>query len=361
MKTSLYAYFGLIDLHAIDSPGHSLYQLGLIDSISNTYGDKHFDFYSYYPKPIIEAHSLGIRRFPDDALGQVFNKYSKSLFGVDTGLILSLHLDVVLNKIKNQDYRKIYLKARFRNLSTLRKKWLDALEFETIIDTAISAGYDSSQIVILDTDLSLSEKFVERYRETITILTPSIDFPGISSNFLIDCLKVHDKTPYQKDGSLVFYGNLDTSNYKEGNSKSSMLQSILKDLDIIKTNQPLKIISKDADFLKFEFKRAQHIARNNRFLIWDELCKSNIMINITKEKYTECQFIPARVYEAMIFGMIPVSLNFNFLSQTFTFSNPVELYEILYYLNECSPLDYKKAFSLFINEYFTYVNSKLSI
>jgi len=50
---SLYTYFGLLDLHSIDSPGHSLYQLGLIDSIANHFGQEKFDFLSYYPSDII--------------------------------------------------------------------------------------------------------------------------------------------------------------------------------------------------------------------------------------------------------------------------------------------------------------------
>ena len=50
MKKSLYAYFGLLDLHNIDSPGHSLYQIGLVDSLRESFGEEKFDFYSYYPE-----------------------------------------------------------------------------------------------------------------------------------------------------------------------------------------------------------------------------------------------------------------------------------------------------------------------
>ena len=45
---NLYAYFGLLGIHQVDSPGHSLYQLGLIDSICESYGECKFDFYSFY-------------------------------------------------------------------------------------------------------------------------------------------------------------------------------------------------------------------------------------------------------------------------------------------------------------------------
>lgn len=353
---SLYAYFGLMDLHRIDSPGHSLYQIGLVDSIRETYGDTQFDFYSYYPKNIIESHSAGIKHYPDEGLGVIFNRFTKELFGNEEGLVMSLHFEIVVKNIKEQKYKNLYLKARFRNLSTLRKKWLDALEFETIIETAISAGYAPHQINILDTDLSLSERFVEKYRDKINIIVPSIDFPGVSQNLLNTCRLFHEKSKSKKDGSVVFYGNLDTSKYKAGNSKSEMLNLVLKELDKIQ-NGKFKVVCKQQDFENQLFENAKWIARNDRFLIWDTLIKSNVMINVTKEKYNEEGFIPARVYEAMLFGMIPVSYNFKFLSETFSFSNLTELKEILYYLEECSEADYRIAYNTFIKEYLNYATS----
>ena len=355
---SLYAYFGLMDQHTIDSPGHSLYQLGLLDSIKETYGDNSFDFYSYYPKHLIEANALGIKRYPTDKLGNIFNEYSNNLFGNGSSLIMSLLFDNVIENIKRKEYSKLYLKARFRNLSTLRKKWLDALEFETIIETAIAVGYSPDQINILDTDLSLSERFIEKYSNRITILIPSIDFPGISSNFLNSCTTIHQKNPYEKDGSVVFYGNIDTSKYKSGNSKSSMLNSVLSEMVNFYDSDKIKIICKNEDYINSELlnNSSAWIARNDRFSIWDTLCSSNIMINVSKEKYDERGFIPARIYEAMIFGMIPVSYNFKFLSETFSFSNIVELREIFYYLDECTESDYRIAYNTFIKEYLKHAN-----
>ena len=54
---SLYAYFGLLNLHTIDSPGHSLYQIGLMDSLRQTFGIDQFDFFSYYPEDLQKTHS----------------------------------------------------------------------------------------------------------------------------------------------------------------------------------------------------------------------------------------------------------------------------------------------------------------
>lgn len=353
---SLYAYFGLMDQHRIDSPGHSFYQLGLVDSIRETYGDESFDFYSYYPKDLIESSMPLIKRYSDDGLGTIFNNFTNSLFKNDKGLVLTLLFNNVIENIKSNSYKNLYLKARFRNLSTLRKKWLDALEFETIIETAISSGYSKEQINILDTDLSLSENFVQKYGDKITILVPSIDFPGISKKFLQTCTAFHEKSRSIKDGGCVFYGNLDTSKYKSGNSKSGMLQSAILELDKHYPKEKFRVICKEQDFLNGQFNSAKWVARSDRFLIWDTLCKSNIMINITKDKYNEEGFIPARVYEAMIFGMIPVSYGFDFLSKTFSFIDLVQLKEIIYYLDECSPADYRIAYDTFIKEYLDRVN-----
>jgi hypothetical protein len=345
-----------MDQHQIDSPGHSFYQIGLVDSIRETYGDSEFDFYSYYPNEIIEAVAPRIKRYPDEGLGVIFNNFTDALFKNGSSLVMTLTFDNLIKNIKGKEYQNLYLKARFRNLSTLKKKWLDALEFETIVETAISSGYSAEQINILDTDLSLSEKFIEKYRDKIRILVPSIDFPGISSRFLQTCVEFNQKCKYEKDGGPVFYGNINTSKYKSGNSKSNQLNDALTLLDGFYPKEKFKVICKERDFLDQQFENAKWVSRSNRILIWETLLKSNIMINITKEKYNEERFIPARVYEAMIFGMIPVSYNFSFLSETFSFSNPIQLREILIYLDECGPADYRVAYNTFISEYLNYAN-----
>jgi hypothetical protein len=349
---SLYAYFGLIDLHDIDSPGHSLYQLGLIDSISETYGVSKFDFYSYYPDKVIKAAQ--VHDFPNTELGNVFKKYKNQLFDK-----VKNDLDQVLFGIKDKKYDKLYLKARFRNLSTLSKKWKDAQEFERIIDTAIRNGYSKESIIILDTDLSLSDSFVNQYSNFVTILIPSIDFPGISNRFLMECIDTNLKT---NGLSSVFYGNIDTSKYKAGNNKSSILTSALSWVNsyhnIIYSTSPFTLICKESDFKLFEVKRnTKHIDRRDRLEIWNCLSESRIMLNITKEKYNDVRFIPARIYEALIFGMIPVSYKFDFISPAFSFNDVEELVEIYRYLAECDAIGLNQAFLTYVASYLKYVES----
>ena len=132
MKTSLYCYFGLLDMHMIDTPGHMLYQLGLLDSICEEFGEVGFDFYSYYPTNLIDDQKL--LPYPNDQLGKLFNKYKSKLFKIkEDNVLKSKKFKTITQNIEEKKYNKLYLKARFRNLSTLKKKWTDACEFETII------------------------------------------------------------------------------------------------------------------------------------------------------------------------------------------------------------------------------------
>jgi hypothetical protein len=356
MKKSLYAYFGLLDLHEIDSPGHSLYQIGLVDSLRTSFCEEKFDFYSYYPEEVIK--SANIQGFPETDLGKLFHKYRTELFDQP------IHeIDELLRLISQKTYSKLYLKARFRNLSTLSKKWKDAKDFDRIIECAMDAGYSKNEIIILDTDLSLSDKFVEQTKDFVTILIPSIDFPGISNSFLVDCVNLN-LSQSKRGVSSVFYGNIDTSKYKSGNSKSEILPDALSWINSHhwSRDEDFYLICKKNDFDLFSSKKSNthHVDRKDRAEIWETLASSRIMVNITKEKYNERKFIPARIFEAMIFGMIPVSYKFNFLCPAFSFDTIDDLYEIYTYFHECDDAGLNQAYLHFINSYIEHACSSIS-
>lgn len=353
---AFYAYFGLLDLHTIDSPGHSLYQLGLMDSIRLEFGVEKFDFFSYYPEDLQARELLRHEKYPDTELGQLFTGYRETM--IDT---YGLLLDDALRRIKQKEYSHLFLKARFRNLSTLTKKWKDADAFEKLISMAIDSGYSADEIIVLDTDLSLPPSFYEKYRDKVSVQIPSIDFKGISDRFLNDCVAIHKKSDYSvRSKSAVFYGNINTSNYKSGNAKSEMLHEALCYFfsRVEYFNDDFTIIGKSSDFDEITTQGVSGIYRNSRSNIWQALEKNLIMLNVTKEKYDEKKFIPARIYEAMIFGMIPVSYKFNFLSETFSFNTVEDLHEIVMYLNECEGDDLKKAYLHFIKSYQEYADGK---
>ena len=346
--TSLYSYFGLLGIHDIDTPGHSLYQLGLIDSIKENFHEDKFDFYSYYPENVVD--NVKIKPYPSTELGNLFTEYQDTLFDntlVDHG--------TVIKKIRNQEYHNLYLKARFRNLSTLSKKWRDAKAFELIINEAIVSGYTPDRIIILDTDLSLSDKFFQKYGDLVTVKIPSIDFPGISNRFLNRCIDIHTNNPNKTNLDSVFYGNIDTTNYKSGNSKSDLLPEVFEmviDYHMSQTNESrFFIISKEKDFVPFNREITYNIPRYDRVGIWDTLEGGRVMLNITKDKYDTQRFIPARIFEAMIFGMIPVSYKFNWLCPAFSFESLYDLSEIYAYLSECDNDGLVQAYQYFVNSY----------
>lgn len=350
---SLYAYFGLLDLHDIDSPGHSLYQIGLVDSLRESFGEEKFDFYSYYPEEVIKSADLS--SFPETELGKLFFQYRTQLFDQPIH-----NIGKVIEEIAEKKYSKLYLKARFRNLSTLSKKWKDARDFDRIIECAIEAGYLKNEIIILDTDLSLSDKFIEQTKDFVTILIPSIDFPGISNMFLVDCVKLN-LSQSKKGVSSVFYGNIDTSKYKSGNSKSEILEDALSWISRHhwSHDEDFHLICKRNDFdsLSNKLSSTHHVDRKNRVKIWETLESSRIMVNITKEKYNDRRFIPARIFEAMIFGMIPVSYKFDFMCPAFSFDTLEDLFEIYTYLGECDESGLEQAYKHFINGYLDHMAS----
>jgi len=353
---ALYTYFGQLDLHEIDTPGHSLYQLGLLESIRETWNtDLVFDFYSYYPESI----KTQFNQYPDTPHGRLFTEYFIKLINT-----YHIYKDEVISNLINKEYDFLFLKARFRNLSTLSKKWKDARDFEKIIDSAIEVGYTKDQIIILDTDLSLSELFIEKYSNYVTIKIPSIDFPGIGFEFLDRCIDLAQTSPDSFFPNIVYYGNINTSNYKEGNQKDSILGEVLTQcaVDYGTTNEIFYLITKRSEFNEwsrdlFINREVRHIDRWNRPEIFMALANSMAMVNVTKDKYDKHQFIPARIYEAMIFGMVPISFKFNWLSSTFSFETIEDFDEICKYLFEISHADRRAAYTHFIKDYTTYANS----
>jgi hypothetical protein len=112
-----------------------------------------FDFLNYISDKYTSGSIDPV--FPSDNLGELMTNYTRKLINN-----YQISYDEVIEKIENREYDKLFLKARFRNLSTLEKKLKDASRFEDIITTALRVGYNPADIIIIDTDLSLSESFL---------------------------------------------------------------------------------------------------------------------------------------------------------------------------------------------------------
>lgn len=333
---ALYAYFGEIGIFNDNIPGHSFYQIGLLDSISSCFGIDNFDFYNYLD---IKESNENVK-FPNDEIGKVCSKYANLLISE-----YRISNKKVLDNIKDKKYSKIFLKARFRNLSTLTKKLKDTKRFEIIINTALSNGYDPFNIIIIDTDLSLNSTFIEFLNILrVKIIRPSIDIPGIGSRILTDCLRIH-KNNINKNNNIVYYGNLDFSNYKEGHSKNQIIFDILTSI----SKYPIFgrssfngiIAAKDSNSV-IDFANSnnlQLIPRSQRQDIWNSMKNSLLSINVSKDLYLEKNFIPARIYESIMLGVIPVSYKVGQL-EAMSFNTVEDFYEIAIFLSECTPTDY---------------------
>ena len=338
MKKILYAYFGKLGIFDEDIPGHSFYQIGLLDAIRDIEGDCKIDFYSYLPS----SHTTVV--VPDGELGQLTVKYFNEL--IDQ---YDLSFQETVDRIMANEYDAIYLKARFRNLSTLAKGLFDAREFEGLIKIAAAMNVP---VYVLDTDLSLPQAFLESSKYPFTRKIPSIDMPGIGKRFAYDCLAVNTERILTgtKCADILYYGNLDFKNYKEGHSKNPIILDLLVALDghslFDGTQLSVTHAGKPVDTILVN----QQIPRANRLAIWNNFSNTLASINISKDLYIETGFLPARTYEAAMFGSITVSYMDKTLHPAMCFTTIDQAIEQLTYLAESSPADYLSLYTYQVNQ-----------
>jgi hypothetical protein len=339
---ALYAYFGQLGIFEDNIPGHTFYQLGLMDELSKKYSVEKFDFVNYLHT---DGDSLLRPMFPNDKLGEVFNRFSNKLLET-----YQIGQGQVIENIRNKRYSKLFLKARFRNLSTLEKKLRDADYFERIIELALSAGYDPADIVILDTDLSLSAGFLHTIKELgISRQIPSITMPGCSKEFMDACLDVHQTHANKVPTHLIYYGNLSFDNYKEGHSKNPIINDIISEIDGARKfdggSFNMTVAAKHHPTLESWIDTMSNVAlcpRENREAIWMDMQVSQVSVNVSKDLYLKEGFIPARVYESVIFGTIPVSYKDSRFHPAMSFETVDDFFEICKFLSDCSRGDYYK-------------------
>lgn len=335
MKKILYAYFGKLGVFTEDIPGHSFYQMGLLDAIRDIEGDCKIDFYSYLPT----VNDTAI--FPDSELGRLNIKYFSEL--IDQ---YDITFQETLDRIMAREYDAIYLKARFRNLSTLAKGLFDAREFEGLIKVAAAMDVP---VYVLDTDLSLPESFINSNpnRYPFTRRIPSINMPGIGKRFAYDCLEINSEKilKTKRNIDILYYGNLDFKNYKVGHAKNPIISDLLVALDGHSMFDGSQFLVTHAGKPVDGLSVYKQINRSNRLEIWHAFATSLASINVSKDLYIERGFLPARAYEAAMFGTVTVSYNDKTLHPAMSFTNIEQAIEQLTYLAEASPADYLSLYS----------------
>lgn len=331
---ALYCYFGALGTNFdADVPGHNFYQIPMIDALMCKYGLSKVDFYSYLPTALVPLDV----RFPKTPLGDFCSKKFEDLIE-----FYNPSPAFIDDAIAKKAYHKIFLKARFRNLSTLTKKWNDAQQFEDFIILALNSGYAPCDIIVLDTDLSMSKMFNDWLLDMgITILTPSIDFQPMTRMFAMELYELNCQTI--RSNHALFYGNLNFANYKAGNEKNSIVFDCLTSLgEMNHFDQTWRVtVAGKYDILS---EGLTTVERSNRELIWSLFETSKLCLNVSKDKYVNEGFVPARAYEALMFGAIPVSYKMANFFPALSFMSVYEMEQIAKYILEIDQADYNSLY-----------------
>jgi hypothetical protein len=353
---ALYAYFGYLGDFSTDIPGHTFYQLGLIDQLCLSHHVDKVDFYSYLSHDSIGAEQKS-PIWPKSPVTPVFERFTKERIRS-----YNLGFAKIMENIEKGRYEKIFLKARFRNLSTLTKQLTDAKQFELIITAAIQSG-QANKVVILDTDLSLEPEFVEFCKsQGISFEIPSIDYPNVSKDFIKACEKVwlEETDRFERNNKVFYYGNISFGNYKAGHAKNPIVVDSIKTAADFKSftgkKYEVSVAGKLDQGIASDFSE-KHIGLINRFDrvdIWNEYASSTISLNISKDLYVDRGFFPARVYESLIFGAIPVSYKDYRIHEALGFTDLPKLEEILAFFKDSGPSDRASIYSKCISNLFPF-------
>lgn len=353
---ALYAYFGYLGDFSTDIPGHTFYQLGLIDQLCLSHHVDKVDFYSYLSHDSIGAEQKS-PIWPESPVTPVFERFTKERIRS-----YNLGFAKIMENIEKGRYEKIFLKARFRNLSTLTKQLTDAKQFELIITAAIQSG-QANKVVILDTDLSLEPEFVEFCKsQGISFEIPSIDYPNVSKDFIKACEKVwlEETDRFERNNKVLYYGNISFGNYKAGHAKNPIVVDAIKTAADFKSftgkKYEVSVAGKLDQGIAADFSE-KHVGLINRFdraNIWNEYASSTISLNISKDLYVDRGFFPARVYESLIFGAIPVSYKDYRIHEALGFTDLPKLEEILAFFKDSGPSDRASIYSKCISNLFPF-------
>lgn len=353
---ALYAYFGYLGNFSTDIPGHTFYQIGLIDQLCKSHHIDKVDFFSYLSNDSVGA-SHKTPMWTKSPVTPVFEKYTRELIRS-----YNLGFEKVLDNIRKERYDKIFLKARFRNLSTLSKQLTDARQFEEIINTAIQTG-QAKKVIILDTDLSLNPEFIEFCKSMgISFEIPSIDYPNVSFEFIKDCERIwiEETDRFENNNRLFYYGNISFGNYKIGHAKNPIvvdsIQTACDFKSFIGKTYDISVAGKlDLNLVKqFTEAKAEIISRTDREKIWNHYCGATLSLNVSKDLYLERGFYPARVYESLIFGAIPVSYKDYRIHEALGFMDLVKFEEILAFFKDSSPSDRASIYSKCISNLYPF-------
>jgi hypothetical protein len=312
MTKALYGYFGNIVEHDDPFPGHPLYQLNFIDSLSKAFGVDKFDIL-FYNVPSVAP----LKIFHNEIRRSIITSKIETCYAPNGR---------ELNLPDFSKYDVIFLKHRFENASRLNDmKGLDVETYERAIEKALDAN---KQIYLIDSDAELMSdpKFwLGKTVSNIHVLT----FFNKNQSYPVEALKISPTSSILleqvnnlsvKEPTVTFA--YDGNNYLKA---PSLLEYLL---EIKRRNYFTNILVLGKNWDKYPF---GVFDRDSRIQFYkSRLAYSRASLNITKPKYQDDEFASPRIVESFMLGeYIYAPSAYSYMPTALKFDDFIEFYHKL--------------------------------
>ena len=309
---ALYCYFGRMDDHNLDIPGHPLYQTFFLKALSKKFNVDKFDIFYY------------------NELNEVKNDFSilkKSRENFFNNKVR--YNGMTLNKVLNNKYDIVFMKYRFRNYSRLVNHSLDAYYFDLLYRKF------KDKVYIIDTDAEVRGF----YDNIITFF---------KNEYIYECNNIISMVPILKSDIL----NNTTIKIRRNNNFMFIGNEYFKrDLPVI-LEQLHKLNNKMDITVQGKWKSYDYLNvldRTKRIEGYTLLENSIASIHYSKQVYHEYEFMSPRIFESFLLGTIIFS-NDRFMPEFCRYASLIELSEKLKFLNECNSEQYYNIWRKCIDE-----------
>lgn len=316
MKKALFCYFGRFGDHTAPIPGHPLYQIFFLNSISKKFGIDKFDIF-YYDEYDYDIKDNFV------VLSEYRQKLKDALIDKD-----NLSFDEALNN----KYDVVFLKYRFRNYSRLKEGSLDRLKFEKLADV----HYNNSWII--DTDAEI--KKTDYFPRILSLFLKDFDYPSKHTTKIIPVLHTDIQEcirEIEKKEMMMFIGN---------EYNKSGIHNILE----LSHKWNLKT------FVQGKWKKQAYIDsildRTDRVYGYRNLENALFTVQASKDIYQTYDFMSPRIFESYLLSTL-VFGNYSFFPKFSKYSNDVVLQEKIRFLTEINSKEYFKILKLEIEELYS--------
>lgn len=326
MRKGLYCMFGRIGDHNLNIPGHPLYHLYFLKSLSKKFNIDKFDIYYYDTYPF---------SFEDDIVTKFVDRTYLKHQLIDQSVSLTTALD--------RDYDHVFLKYRFLNKSRLLQGSLDRKKFDTLYTKHTKTNHD---VWVIDTDGMIKEE----YNQVLSLYAnPKYKYPGNPKvERICPVLKEDILNGLSKElvePNLTFIGN---EYFKVG--LNQMLEKIHDETGI-------NIITQGS-WNKHNY--IDHIVdRTDRVKGYRYLSNSACTLQISKLDYKNYDFLSPRIFESYILGTIIFGQN-SFTPRFSSFTGAVDLCEKIKFVSDLDVNEYLNILKQEVDECYDLIDKRLN-